>query len=222
LIASGVAKRVLLITAETYTKYIDQTDRSLRTIFGDGAAATLIQAVEQPSLGNFVFGTDGEHANLLVLDDGGARPKEDAIQPNKHKRWPSRLYMAGPELVNFTMEIAPPLIDRVLGRAGWARADVDTYLLHQATSMMLKNLRAKLELNMDNAPEMMENYGNTVSSTIPLLIHDLRATGRLHVGQKSMLLGFGVGLSWAGCTWIESWQAPDGMKLQTAHEECSG
>ena len=74
LIHSGAARRVLLITAETYSKYIDPTDRSLRTIFGDGAAATLIEAAAEPSLGSFVFGTDGRGADTLIVGQGGARP----------------------------------------------------------------------------------------------------------------------------------------------------
>ena len=74
LIRSGTARRVLLITAETYSKYIDPTDRSLRTIFGDGAAATLVEASDEPSLGSFVFGTDGSGGNMLLVAEGGARP----------------------------------------------------------------------------------------------------------------------------------------------------
>ena len=76
LIRSGIAQRVLLITAETYSKYIDPSDRSLRTIFGDGAAATLVEASDEPSLGKFVFGTDGRGANTLMVTEGGARSKE--------------------------------------------------------------------------------------------------------------------------------------------------
>ena len=71
LIQSGAAQRVLLITAETYSKYIHPTDRSLRTIFGDGAAATLIEAAERPSLGSFVFGTDGRKGDILMVPEGG-------------------------------------------------------------------------------------------------------------------------------------------------------
>lgn len=131
LIRAGTARRVLLITAETYSKYIDPTDRSLRTIFGDGAAATLVEASEEPSLGSFVFGTDGRGADTLLVAEGGARPKEQAIQPRKRRRWPSSLYMDGPELVKFSLEVVPPLVDRVLAQANWTRDNVDLYLLHQ-------------------------------------------------------------------------------------------
>ena len=140
LIRSGTARRVLLITAETYSKYIDPTDRSLRTIFGDGAAATLVEASDEPSLGGFVFGTDGSGGNMLLVAEGGARPVQDAIQPRKRRRWPSSLYMDGPELVKFSLDIAPPLIDSVLARAQWTRDQIDMYLIHQATLFMLDHL----------------------------------------------------------------------------------
>jgi 3-oxoacyl-[acyl-carrier-protein] synthase III len=207
LIRSGTARRVLLITAETYSRYIDPTDRSLRTIFGDGAAATLVEASHEPSLGGFVFGTDGSGGDMLLVAEGGARPVDNAIQPRKRKRWPSSLYMDGPELVKFSLDIAPPLIDDVLTRAHWTRDKIDMYLIHQATLFMLDHLRERLSLDREHTPEALEDYGNTVSSTIPILIRDLRDSGRLRPGKQTLLMGFGVGLSWAGCVWTETWAA---------------
>jgi 3-oxoacyl-[acyl-carrier-protein] synthase-3 len=207
LIRAGTARRVLLITAETYSKYIDPTDRSLRTIFGDGAAATLVEASDVPSLGSFVFGTDGRGANTLLVTEGGARPREDAVQPSKRKRWPSSLYMDGPELVKFSLEVVPALMEKVLLNAQWRRDDVDMFLMHQATTFMLDHLRERLSIDREHMPEAIEDYGNTVSSTIPILIRDLRSSGRLKPGVQSMLVGFGVGLSWAGCAWTETWSA---------------
>ena len=207
LIRGGMAKRLLLITAETYSKYIDPTDRSLRTIFGDGAAATLIEAADEPSLGSFVFGTDGRGGDTLIVTEGGARPKADAIQPRKRKRWPSSLYMDGPELVKFTLDVVPPMIDKVLADAKWTRDDVNIYLMHQATTFMLDHLRERMNLDREVTPEALELCGNTVSSTIPILIDDLRRSGRLRPGKQTVMAGFGVGLSWAGCAWTETWQA---------------
>lgn len=205
LIRSGAARRVLLVTSETYTKYIHPTDRSLRTIFGDGAAATLIDAADEPSYGSFAFGTDGRGADFLMVTEGGARAASQALQPRKRKRWPSSLYMDGPELVKFTLEVVPPMIDQVLASAGWTRDDLDWYLVHQATSFMIEHLHAKLELNNEKMPIDMEDCGNTVSSTLPILINKFRQDGRLQKGHRSLLVGFGVGLSWAGCAWTETW-----------------
>jgi 3-oxoacyl-[acyl-carrier-protein] synthase-3 len=205
LIRSGAARRVLLITAETYTKYIHPTDRSLRTIFSDGSAATLVDAADEPSLGSFVFGTDGRGGDMLMVTEGGARPKEQAMQPRKRKRWPSSLYMDGPELVKFTLEVVPPTVQRLLSDAKWCRDDVDLYLMHQATAFMLEHLRDKLQVPAEKMPIDMAECGNTVSSTIPILIHNLRKTSRLKPGTRSLMIGFGVGLSWAGCSWTDTW-----------------
>jgi 3-oxoacyl-[acyl-carrier-protein] synthase-3 len=201
LIRGGMARRVLLVTAETYTKFIDPSDRSLRTIFGDGAAATLVEAADEPSLDAFVFGTDGRGANTLIVNSGGARAADDAIQPRKRKRWPSALYMDGPALMEFTVEAIPRLVEAVLSRAKLAERDIDLYLMHQATHKMLDNLRSRMNIAESRLPECMEHCGNTVSSTIPILIDHLRRTGKLHAGMKSLLVGFGVGYSWAGCLW---------------------
>ncbi|MFO0870782.1 MAG: ketoacyl-ACP synthase III [Pirellulales bacterium] len=205
LIRSGAARRVLLITAETYSKYIHPTDRSLRTIFGDAAAATLIEAADAPSLTAFQFGTDGKGADTLLCTRGGTRRPEQAIKPRHRHRWPSDLYMDGPSLISFTVAAVPQLVDDILGAAGLTRDNIDYYLLHQATLKLLAQLRERLGLPEDRMPLALEQVGNTVSSTIPLLIDQLRRSAQLAPGRTSMLVGFGVGWSWAGCVWRETW-----------------
>jgi 3-oxoacyl-[acyl-carrier-protein] synthase-3 len=207
-IRTGAAKRVLLVTAETYSKYIHPTDRSLRTIFGDGAAATLIEASDTPSLENFQFGTDGSGGDTLLVAEGGARPPEDAVKPRHRHRWPSALYMDGPSLISFTVGAIPGLVENILESAGLTHDDIDTYLFHQATYKMLNQLQQRLGLDDDRLPIVLKDCGNTVSSTIPILINELRSTGKLKANSRNMLVGFGVGWSWAGCTWEEVWSAP--------------
>ncbi len=221
LIRSGSAERILLITAETYSKYIHPTDRSLRTIFGDAAAATLVEASAEPSLGSFVFGTDGSGADNLMVPQGGARPEEAALKPRKRKRWPSSLYMDGPALVQFTLEVVPPMLGEVLNGANLTRDDVDLYLMHQATSFMIGHLRNRLGLEAEQVPLALERYGNTVSSTIPILINELRESSRLRPGKKSLMLGYGVGLSWAGCMWTETWQARQAQPVPVVHRKAA-
>lgn len=203
LIRSGVAKRVLLVTAETYSKYIDPADRSLRTIFGDAAAATLIEAVAEPCLSGFEFGTDGSGADTLIVADGGHRPKADAIKPRHRQRWPSKLYMDGPSLIDFTVASIPTLVDRIVARANLTRDDIHLFLLHQPTLKLLNELQGALGMKEDKVPIYLREVGNTVSSTIPILIDHLRSTGRLQPNTVNMLVGFGVGWSWAGCVWRE-------------------
>ena len=201
LIRSGAARRVLLITAETYSKYIHETDRSLRTIFGDGAAATLVESAEEPSLLGFRFGTDGSGANTLTLTQSGIRSPETAIKPRHRHRWPSDLYMDGPSLINFTVDAIPQLIEQVLDSAEMSREQIELFIMHQATLKMLEQLRQRLELPEEKLPIVLENVGNTVSSTIPIVLEHLRANNQITPGSSNLLVGFGVGLSWAGCVW---------------------
>lgn len=207
LIRSGSCRRILLVTAETYSRYIDEGDRSLRTIFGDGAAATLIEASDAPTLLSFRFGTDGSGADTLLATNGGARPTEDAHKPRHRKRWKSDLYMDGPSLMSFTVGRIPQLVEEILQQTNTDKSQIDLFLFHQATRKMLEQMQIRLDLDSDRLPIVMENCGNTVSSTIPILISDLRKDGRLSHNMKNMLVGFGVGWSWAGCLWTETWQA---------------
>ncbi len=206
LIRGGSVKRVLLITAETYSKYIHEADRSLRTIFGDGAAATLIDAADEPSLTAFQFGTDGTGADTLLVTRGGNRPAEDAIKPRHRQRWQSALYMDGPSLINFTVTAVPQLIDDILQAASLKEPAIDLYLMHQATRKMLDQLRERLGLTLERMPMALENCGNTVSSTLPILIDTLRRQGKLTRQMRTILIGFGVGWSWAGCVWQDRWK----------------
>jgi 3-oxoacyl-[acyl-carrier-protein] synthase III len=208
LIRSGAARRVLLITAETYSKYIHPTDRSLRTIFGDGAAATLVEAADEPTLWAFQFGTDGTGADTLLVNKGGARTPDKAIKPRTRHRWPSALYMDGPGLIAFTVAAVPQLVENILAAASLTDRDVDLYLFHQATLKMLDQLRERMKLAPERLPIVLEDCGNTVSSTLPILIDELRRDGRLKPGMQSMLVGFGVGWSWAGCMWRETASRP--------------
>lgn len=201
LIRAGDIRRCLLITAETYTKLIDAGDRSLRTIFGDAAAATLIEAVDEPSLHSFNFGTDGRGGDTLLVRRGGFRDEEHAIRPRHKHRWKSRLYMDGPSLINFGVGVVPDVVDSILQRAQLRKDQIDLFLMHQATRKMLEQMSQRLKLEPSRVPLYLESVGNTVSATIPLLIHHLRQADQLTPAMTTMMLGFGVGWSWAGCIW---------------------
>jgi 3-oxoacyl-[acyl-carrier-protein] synthase-3 len=201
LIRSGAAKRILFITAETYTKLIDKKDRSLRTIFGDGAAATLIETHDQPSMWGFKFGTDGKGANTLLATKNGFRDPAKAIEPRHRRRWQSDLYMDGPALINFTVGAIPNMLLEVLKDSKMTHEDVGFYLFHQATYKMLSELQSVMEVSQDKVPILLRDIGNTVSSTLPILINQMRARGDMTPEMKNLLVGFGVGWSWAGCSW---------------------
>ena len=207
LVRTESVRRVLLITAETYTKFIHPEDRSLRTIFGDGASATLIEAAAAPSMTGFRYGTDGSGGDTLLMTKGGARPAQHAHQPRHRQRWESDLYMDGPALITFTVEAVPQLINEVLQATRLERDDIQYFLMHQATRKMMLHLYDRLKLDEARAPIVLKDCGNTVSSTIPLVIDRLRADGQLQPGVRSMLVAFGVGWSWAACVWEETWRA---------------
>ena len=177
LLAGGVARKVLFVTAETYTKYISAEDKSTRTIFGDGASATIIDEKDVGKIGAFSFGTNGGGAEKLIVRDG-------------------KLFMDGPEIFNFTLDIVPKTMADVLSRNGMTADDVDLYVFHQANKFMLDTIRKVNGLPRDKYYVNLETTGNTVSSTIPIAMKQLSDAGKLQSGMKVMLMGFGVGLSW--------------------------
>ena len=207
LISASLAKNVLLLTVETYTKHIHPQDRSVRTIFGDGAAATLIthQDGDPCKIGEFVFGTDGSGANNLIVPAGGTalpRSEETAIETTDEQgntRSLNNLYMDGPAIFNFTLDTVPGTVRNLLEKAGMEIDDIDLYIFHQATKFMLDSLREKIGIPEEKFYFNMEEKGNTVSATIPIALRDALDEGKIKKGDKLMLVGFGVGYSWTAC-----------------------
>jgi 3-oxoacyl-[acyl-carrier-protein] synthase-3 len=205
LIEAGTARNVLLITAETYTKFLNPRDRSVRTIFGDGAAATLVAGIEsdEAMLGPFVFGTDGRGAGNLIVPSGAARPARTpaaiAAANGQPEDWRTDhdLFMNGPEIFNFTLQTVPRVTGELLTKAGITLSEIDLFVLHQANKFMLERLRAKMKIPAEKFWIDMEDCANTVSSTIPIALEAARARGALRAGQRVALVGFGVGYSWA-------------------------
>lgn len=207
LIESGSAKCVLLLTADTYSKYINPLDKSVRTLFGDGATASVIGLNEAggASIGPFVFGSDGSGGKNLIVEAGGFRnPRsEDSAQEfadsSGNIRSLDNLYMDGAEVLTFSLQEVPKAINALLEKMELSKEEVDHFVLHQANKFMLEALRKKLGVSPEKLPILMERCGNTVSSTIPLALIAMRGSGKLKAGEKVVLAGFGVGYSWATC-----------------------
>jgi len=209
LIETGQASRVLLLTSETYSKFLHPSDRGCRTIFGDAAAATLIEAVPEqgngqaPHIGPCVFGTDGKGGELLIVRAGAMRNRQPTGGPvvkadDGTEYDPSGyLYMDGPEIFAFTLVSVPPLVDALLTRNQMSIDDVDLFVFHQANQFMLDRLCTRMGLPEDRFFIGMHDCGNTVSSTIPIALNQALEAGRLKSGDRVALVGFGVGLSWA-------------------------
>lgn len=201
LISAGLAKNILLLTAETYTKYIHPEDISNRTIFGDGAAACLISS--EPGIfeiGDFVFGTDGSGANNLIVKTGGARFKEksgnNTNDDDGHINRDDFLYMNGSAIFNFSLETVPSLIDNLLKKARIEKSAIDYFVFHQANKFMLNTIRKVCLIEKDKFYIDLEECGNTVSSTILIGLRKLIDEGSIHPNMNILISGFGVGLSY--------------------------
>ncbi len=211
LIETGQAHNILLITAETYSKLIHPRDRSVRTIFGDAAAATLVQGFNDdnpnPYIGPFVFGTDGSGANNLIVPTGGMRHRHSEVneQPkvDEYGNWRTseNLYMNGSEIFTFTLRVVPKAVKALLERAEKTLEEIDLFIFHQANEYMLEHLRKKLKIPEEKFYISMAHCGNTVSATIPIALKQALEKGRLQPNHQVMLVGFGVGYSW-GATLI--------------------
>lgn len=201
LIAAGLATNVLLLTAETYTKYLHPSDKSNKTIFGDGAAACLISKEKGlAEIGDFVLGTDGSGAANLMLRTGAARQREktgrSVMDDDGHANYEDYLYMNGSAIFNFTLETVPSLMKSLLSKSGLEKEDVGYYVFHQANKYMLSTIRKVCGLPADKFYVDLEETGNTVSSTILIGLKECLGGGKIVPGMKVMVCGFGVGLSY--------------------------
>jgi 3-oxoacyl-[acyl-carrier-protein] synthase III len=208
LIAGGMAKNVLLITSETYTKFIHPSDKSNKTIFGDAAAATLISNEDGfCTIGDFIFGTDGKGAENLIVKQGGMRypvskENENIIDEYGNVRNDKNLFMHGTEIFNFTSESVPKLVHAILEKSNLTTEKVDLFVFHQANKYMLNHLRKKINIPEDKFFISMEHCGNTVSSTIPIALFEAQKKEKFVNAENIILAGFGVGYSWAACNLI--------------------
>jgi 3-oxoacyl-[acyl-carrier-protein] synthase-3 len=206
LIETGQARNVVLVTAETYSKYIHPADKSVRTLFGDAAAATLIQASEGgPYIERFRYGTDGSGAKNLIVPIGGARHpaalnKDPAIYSDDsgNARTDANLYMNGSAIFEFSMTRIPQLFASMFDD-DFTLKDVDLFAFHQANKFMLDSLRRRIKLPVEKFISEFQHCGNTVSSSIPIALKVSQEKGILTDGKTVVGIGFGVGYSWAGC-----------------------
>ncbi len=204
MIEGGIASNALLVMGETYSRYIHPMDKSVRTLFGDAGSATLITAVERdaPTLGPFLLGTDGSGAQNLIVPRGGARrgaSNEDLAETTDESgnvRTEAHLYMNGPAILEFTIRRIPAVVRELLAKAGLTMDDIQHVVLQQANEYMLRYLQKQLKVPNEKFAVHFADCGNTVSSTIPIVLQQLAETGRLSAGDRVMTVGFGVGYSW--------------------------
>ena len=205
LIETRQADSILLLTAETYSKFIHPRDKSVRTLFGDGAAATLIQRSEL-AVGGIevpVYGTDGSGARDLIVPAGGMRQPWVREAPlmedgSGNARTINNLYMDGARVFDFTLRVVPETVSRLLSKSGKSMSDISLFVFHQANRYMLEHLRRKLQIPCEKFVTAFSHCGNTVSSTIPIALREAQQRGAIRAGDTIMCVGFGVGYSWGG------------------------
>lgn len=191
MIEAGLARQGLVICSETYTKYIDKADRTCRPLFGDAASAVFLGQANYSGLGPFDMGTDGSGFCDLIVPSSGARIC--------HDRKKSNLFMDGAKVFMFTMDSVPKTVQAVLKKAGKTINDIDLFIFHQASKVVMDNISRRLNIPQEKIFSNNSLIGNTVSASIPIALKDATIQGRLKKGNQILLVGFGVGYSWGSC-----------------------
>lgn len=216
IVDSGMAKNVLLITSETYTKHINPFDRSTRTIFGDGAAATLVGQGGM-TIGDFDLGTDGSGQDLLKIPAGGMRmprSEETAVEydDNGNIRSKNQLYMNGTGVFEFSIREVPESVDNILRKSKLSKSEIDVFIFHQANKFMLDFLQRHMKIDEEKFYQDFSDIGNTVCASIPIALKRAMGKNIIKNNQKILLCGFGVGLSW-GSTIIYTGEENDSFTV---------
>lgn len=200
LVSTG-CRRVLLLAGDVISKVTGAGDRSTKPLFGDAGTATAIEA-DELSIAHFELGTDGTGNRQLIVPAGLFRRPHSldtsvaTERENGNVRSDEDLYMNGAEIFTFSLREVPPLVARILERSGWAKTEVDAFVLHQANKFMLDHLAKRMQLESEKVPISLAYFGNTSSASIPLTITQC-LRGELEDRKRRLVLaGFGVGLSW--------------------------
>ncbi|TWV57804.1 ketoacyl-ACP synthase III [Streptomyces misionensis] len=200
LIAAQVADSVLLIAADAFTTIINPEDRTTAVIFADGAGAVVLRAGspdEPGAIGPLVLGSDGELSHLIEVPAGGSRQRSSGrpAAPEDHY-----FQMLGRDTYRHAVERMTSTSTEAAERAGWRLDDVDRFVAHQANARILEAVSDRLGIPEERQLSNIERVGNTGAASIPLLLAEATAEGRLTAGHRVLLTAFGGGLSWGAAT----------------------
>ncbi|MER6072150.1 beta-ketoacyl-ACP synthase III [Streptomyces sp. NPDC001817] len=202
LIAAGVADSVLLIAADAFTTIIDPADRTTAVIFADGAGAVVLRAgspAEPGAIGPLVLGSDGELSHLIEVPAGGSRQRSTGREAAPRDHF---FQMLGRDTYRHAVEHMTAASTEAAVRAGWHLGSVDRFVAHQANARILEAVSNRLGIPAEGRLSNIERVGNTGAASIPLLLAEATAEGRLAAGHRVLLTAFGGGLSWGAATVI--------------------
>ena len=199
-IATGACQNVLVLAGDTTSRMINPHDKSLRLVFGDCGTATIVSKGDTPM--GFRIQSDGSGADRLIVPAGGFRlpssEKTSVLEwdEDKNGRTQNDLFMDGMAIFNFAITKVHKQVNALLEDMAWSKEDVGFYGLHQANEFMVNYVRKKIKIGPELAPVNVKNYGNTGPATLPLLLSDLCSSDHSYNLAKTIMCGFGVGLSW--------------------------
>lgn len=195
-INSGIYKKVLIIGADSMTRFLNWEDRGTCILFGDGAGAVVLEAAETGKV-CMVQHSDGSRGGVLSC----SVKYEDSMFRKQEER-DSYLQMEGQEVFKFAVKTVPACIEELLRKAEVQKEEIKYYILHQANSRILSGVAKKLKEKEEKFPTNIEKYGNTSAASIPILLDQMNREDLLKEGDKLVLAGFGAGLTW-GSTLLE-------------------
>ena len=196
MLASGLARRALVVGGDVLSKILDVEDRSTLVLFGDGAGAVVMEPVERGGFLGFELGADGGGGENLWLPGSGSRHFDE---PN------SFVKMNGREVFKFATRVLVSSAEKVLAECGRTVDDIDVYVPHQANKRIIDYAAGKLGIPEEKIVVNVDRYGNTSSGSIPLALADARSDGRLREGELVLMTGMGAGLTWGSALmeWTE-------------------
>ena len=193
-VASGAYDKVLVIGAETLSRFVDWTDRSTCCLFGDGAGAALLTPGEEgEGIIGFYLGSEGSSGDLLKLPAGMARmpASEETVKEGLHY-----IHMDGKAVFKFAVKTIDLAVSKVLEKCGKRPEDVDLLVPHQANLRIIDSACQRFDIPHEKVMVNIDRYGNTSSASVPLALTEAVQDGRVRKGDLVVLVAFGAGLSY--------------------------
>lgn len=186
-IKSGMAKNVLVIGAETFSRIVDWNDRTTCVLFGDGAGAVVLSVSDEPGIIHAKLKADGNYLNLL---NAPGKIADGQICGSPYVK------MDGPGVFKFAVKMLAKIADEVISEAGYTAEQIDWIVPHQANRRIIESTAKHLGLSMDKVILTVQDHGNTSAASIPLALDAGIRNGQIKRGQNLLLEGIGGGFAW--------------------------